>query len=288
MEPENRENCSKNELLRFVGPMSGTPSFQEIPNFLGREGEPAHLSSEFTPCKRDFCGKSFRSSPLDSIANKFSQFSPFFTSLAKTNHSPVSPHTWNRLSSQTKPARGTPLDRFFQQSDLKILLPLDLNMPEGPSLILDAFLTQPSFLEAPRLELNTLQAPRPESGGCNCRNSRCLKLYCECFKKNQTCNGCNCIGCENHEGSAFRNERIRFVEKRNPFAFQPPLIDAKAPGGPQHQKGCNCHKSHCLKNYCECHQLGALCGEFCKCKDCHNVKKDSRRIPRSARKTKSE
>jgi hypothetical protein len=33
---------------------------------------------------------------------------------------------------------------------------------------------------------------------CNCRKSRCLKQYCECFRGREWCNQrCNCIGCLN-------------------------------------------------------------------------------------------
>lgn len=32
---------------------------------------------------------------------------------------------------------------------------------------------------------------------CNCKKTKCLKLYCDCFRLNQTCDGCNCFGCHN-------------------------------------------------------------------------------------------
>lgn len=34
---------------------------------------------------------------------------------------------------------------------------------------------------------------------------------------------------------------------------------------------CKCLKSHCLKNYCECHSMGMRCGPDCKCIECENV-----------------
>jgi hypothetical protein len=33
---------------------------------------------------------------------------------------------------------------------------------------------------------------------CNCKNSRCLKLYCECFASGIYCDGCNCVNCSNN------------------------------------------------------------------------------------------
>lgn len=32
---------------------------------------------------------------------------------------------------------------------------------------------------------------------CNCKKSKCLKLYCECFAGELYCDGCNCNDCHN-------------------------------------------------------------------------------------------
>lgn len=57
---------------------------------------------------------------------------------------------------------------------------------------------------------------------CNCKRSRCVKLYCECFSAGRTCKDCNCIDCDNT--STNDKERystmLNLIEK-NSFAFKP-------------------------------------------------------------------
>jgi len=59
---------------------------------------------------------------------------------------------------------------------------------------------------------------------CNCRNSKCLKMYCECFQEQQFCDGCNCSNCGNIVGNEkARQEAINAIVQRNPLAFQPKI-----------------------------------------------------------------
>lgn len=92
-------------------------------------------------------------------------------------------------------------------------------------------------------------------GGCNCKRSKCLKRYCECFLANKHCVDCNCTNCHNiPKFESIRNNAIAVAPKRR----QEPI-------------GCNCTKNKCLKKYCICHLNGNLCTELCNCTDCGNI-----------------
>lgn len=59
---------------------------------------------------------------------------------------------------------------------------------------------------------------------CKCRNSRCLKLYCECFRARVFCNNCNCVDCHNtEEHMAEVQGAEEHALQRNPNAFEPKI-----------------------------------------------------------------
>ena len=72
---------------------------------------------------------------------------------------------------------------------------------------------------------------------CNCRNSKCLKLYCECFASGLYCTPeCRCRNCCNstHQEEA-RKAAIETTLYRNPKAFKPKIGDSKVWTSPWHR-----------------------------------------------------
>ncbi|KAK4769489.1 hypothetical protein SAY86_027639 [Trapa natans] len=119
---------------------------------------------------------------------------------------------------------------------------------------------------------------------CNCKKSKCLKLYCECFAAGVYCTEpCACQDCFNkpiHEDIVLATRK--HIESRNPLAFAPKVIrcsdtvdvadeSMKTPASARHKRGCNCKKSSCLKKYCECYQSGVGCSVNCRCEGCKNA-----------------
>lgn len=114
---------------------------------------------------------------------------------------------------------------------------------------------------------------------CNCTKSQCLKLYCDCFANGEFCNNCNCNNCFNNlEHETERLKAIKTCLDRNPEAFKPKIGKGKeGESDRRHSKGCNCKRSGCLKNYCECYEAKIMCSSICKCIGCKNFEESPER-----------
>lgn len=82
----------------------------------------------------------------------------------------------------------------------------------------------------------TIRPPEPidpsRPGRCNCKKSRCLKLYCECFAAEIFCFGCKCRDCRNIPAFAHARDRAMVdIKSKNPEAFKPRVEAA-------HNMGC--------------------------------------------------
>lgn len=116
-----------------------------------------------------------------------------------------------------------------------------------------------SFASLPTSQRPQETPPEESAKLCNCKKSRCLKMYCVCFSRQAFCHGCNCVDCEN----IVENEEKVLKARSKCAAEQKPQKLAQ-------RKGCHCKKG-CNKKYCECFSAGSLCSETCKCVGCLNI-----------------
>ncbi|XP_024439593.1 protein tesmin/TSO1-like CXC 4, partial [Populus trichocarpa] len=108
-------------------------------------------------------------------------------------------------------------------------------------------------ISSPNMKRQKLENQGASRKRCNCKRSKCLKLYCECFAAGLYCiEPCSCLDCFNnpgHEGTVL--ETRGQIESRNPLAFAPKVIR-------------NLDSASEFRG-------GVGCSSYCRCEGCKNT-----------------
>ena len=99
---------------------------------------------------------------------------------------------------------------------------------------------------------------------CSCKNTNCLKFYCECFSNGRYCSDCSCCNCKNTK--EFNNLRLQKYNEK--MSIDPSIYNRIYSS--KNTWTCHCKNSNCAKNYCDCFHNGKFCNSKCKCIECHN------------------
>lgn len=78
-------------------------------------------------------------------------------------------------------------------------IPLPKEFSDGTKMLNSNEISEPSSRRASKVSLD-FSKDFKKGGGCNCKNSQCLKLYCECFASMLYCDPkiCSCKNCMNN------------------------------------------------------------------------------------------
>lgn len=109
---------------------------------------------------------------------------------------------------------------------------------------------------------NNKKLPK-KKGGCYCSKTKCVKLYCDCFKAGRFCDGlCGCTHCLNKLENLDYIKRLRkYNQKNQRVASSSQEVEDFT---------CSCRKSFCENRYCPCYKSNRGCLPTCTCFHCKN------------------
>lgn len=170
------------------------------------------ISPERSPCPSSFADPSIVPSAPD-----------YNTALINTNTTNIQEKVNDHISSNIIESTITPINNRRHSNNNKINATTPNNTTTPSS-------TNSSMCETPSSVNMSINS---SNGGlndlpikCNCKKSKCLKLYCECFSALEYCDGCNCINCLNtHEHEKDREAAIKVTRERNNTAFTPKVCE---------------------------------------------------------------
>ena len=171
--------------------------------------------------------------------------------------------------------RSARLKKNFQESEKRRLKALEADSSETEQVPRPKTRAKRDRSRKP-LVLTKNDPNKIEGVNCNCKRTKCLKMYCKCFAVQGFCSGaCGCTDCCNQLDNPLRHLAQKEVLAKNPKAFFKKFKRVKSSSdsvGFLHSRGCKCRKTKCLKNYCECYSVGVACSVLCQCQGCQNDK----------------
>ncbi|CAK7327104.1 unnamed protein product [Dovyalis caffra] len=226
---------------------------------------PVKLGSDSSRCILPGIGLHLNALAINSKDSKKIKHENFSSSITLPGSAPSfhSPTTGQELN-ESLALVPTERDMDPNDNDIPLVDDFNQNSPKRRGMLFDNI-----FFVQRRLEGEAEACKR-----CNCKKSKCLKLYCECFAAGVYCiEPCACQDCFNkpiHEDTVLATRKQ--IESRNPLAFAPKVIrssesapeigdeSSKTPASARHKRGCNC------KN-----QGGVGCSINCRCEGCKNA-----------------